>query len=182
VVSGNVETSSCITNALYGALGVMASSQGTMNNFTFGNDTYQYYETISGGSGAGPGFDGTDAVQTHMTNSRLTDPEVLEFRYPVRLDSFEIRLQSGGKGQWHGGNGTVRKVRFLEPMTAAILSNNRTLGPFGMAGGSSGATGRNTVVRSDGTLQEVPHVGSAQMQAGDVFVIETPGGGGYGAA
>ena len=180
VVSGNVETSSCITNALYGALGLMASSQGTMNNFTFGNQRYQYYETISGGSGAGDGFDGTDAVQTHMTNSRLTDPEVLEFRYPVRLDSFEIRKDSGGAGHWHGGNGTVRRVRFLEQMTASILSNNRSIGPFGMAGGGFGATGRNSVVRKDGSIEQVPHVGSAQMQPDDVFVIETPGGGGYG--
>ena len=179
VVSGNVETSSCITNALYGALSVMASAQGTMNNFTFGNERYQYYETISGGSGAGDGFDGVDVVQTHMTNSRLTDPEVLEFRFPVRLDSYEIRVGSGGRGRWHGGNGGVRKLRFLEAMTASILSNNRIVAPFGMAGGESGALGRNTVVRSDGSEETIPHVGSAEMQPGDVFVIETPGGGGY---
>jgi 5-oxoprolinase (ATP-hydrolysing) len=135
VVSGNVETSTCITNALYGALGVMAAAQGTMNNFTFGNARYQYYETISGGSGAGEGFDGTDVVQTNMTNSRLTDPEILEFRFPVRLESYAIRPGSGGAGRWHGGNGGVRKVRFLEPMTAAILSNNRVFAPFGMASG-----------------------------------------------
>ena len=182
VVSGNVETSSCITNALYGALGVMASAQGTMNNFTFGNARYQYYETISGGSGAGDGFDGVDVVQTHMTNSRLTDPEVLEFRFPVRLESYEIRAGSGGRGRWHGGNGGVRKVRFLEAMTASILSNNRIVPPFGMAGGEAGALGRNTVVRSQGHEEVIPHVGSAEMQPGDVFVIETPGGGGYGAA
>jgi len=180
VVSGNVETSSCVTNALYGALGLMASSQGTMNNFTFGNARYQYYETISGGSGAGPGFVGCDVVQTHMTNSRLTDPEVLEFRYPVRVDAFEIRPDSGGEGQWSGGNGAVRRIRFLEPMTASILSNNRTLGPFGMAGGESGAVGRNSVERANGAVEEVPHVGSTEMQMDDVFVIETPGGGGYG--
>ena len=185
VVSGNVETSSCITNALYGALGVMASAQGTMNNFTFGNASYQYYETISGGSGAGigsdgAGFDGVDVVQTHMTNSRLTDPEVLEFRFPVRLESYEIRAGSGGRGRWHGGNGGVRKVRFLEAMTAAILSNNRIVAPLGMAGGEAGALGRNTVVRGDGREETIPHVGSAEMQPGDVFVIETPGGGGYG--
>ncbi len=131
VVSGNVETSSCITNALYGALGVLASAPGTMNNFTFGNDRYQYYETISGGSGAGNGFDGTDVVQTHMTNSRLTDPEILEWRYPVRLESYEISAGSGGRGRWRGGNGGVRKIRFLEPMTASILSNNRIVPPFG---------------------------------------------------
>ena len=193
VVSGNVETSSCITNALYGALGVMASAQGTMNNFTFGNARYQYYETISGGSGAGingdgsgdgaadeDGFDGVDVVQTNMTNSRLTDPEVLEFRYPVRLDSYEIRAGSGGAGRWHGGNGGIRRVRFLEAMTAAMLSNSRVVAPFGMAGGSPGALGRNTVERAGGRIETIPHVGSAEMEPGDVFVIETPGGGGFG--
>ncbi|MET0264307.1 MAG: hydantoinase B/oxoprolinase family protein [Duganella sp.] len=180
VVSGNVETSTCITNALYGALGVMAAGQGTMNNFTFGNDKYQYYETISGGSGAGPGFDGTSVVQTNMTNSRLTDPEILEFRFPVRLDSYEIRAGSGGAGEWRGGDGGVRRVRFLEPMTAAILSNNRIHAPFGMAGGKPGALGRNLVRRADGTQEVLPHIGKTAMQSGDVFVIETPGGGGYG--
>ncbi|MFC0170385.1 hydantoinase B/oxoprolinase family protein [Pseudoduganella danionis] len=182
VVSGNVETSTCITNALYGALGVMAAAQGTMNNFTFGNARYQYYETISGGSGAGPGFDGTSVVQTNMTNSRLTDPEILEFRFPVRLESYTIRRGSGGAGRWHGGDGGVRKVRFLEAMTAAILSNNRVYAPFGMAGGSAGACGLNSVVRVDGTVEHLPHIGKADMRAGDMFVIETPGGGGYGAA
>ncbi|SDD51651.1 5-oxoprolinase (ATP-hydrolysing) [Massilia sp. PDC64] len=182
VVSGNVETSTCITNALYGALGVMAAAQGTMNNFTFGNDRYQYYETISGGSGAGPGFDGTDVVQTNMTNSRLTDPEILEFRFPVRLESYAVRAGSGGAGRWHGGNGGVRRIRFLEPMTAAILSNNRVHAPFGMAGGAPGARGRNLVVRADGRVEELGHIGKAEMAAGDVFVIETPGGGGYGEA
>ncbi|SNT23270.1 5-oxoprolinase (ATP-hydrolysing) [Noviherbaspirillum humi] len=181
VVSGNVETSTCITNALYGALGVMAAAQGTMNNFTFGNERHQYYETIAGGSGAGEGFDGTDVVQTNMTNSRLTDPEVLEFRFPVRLDSYEIRPGSGGKGRWHGGSGGVRKVRFLEAMTASILSNNRVHAPFGMAGGECGQRGRNFVIRSDGRVEALPHVGKTPMQPGDVFVIETPGGGGYGA-
>lgn len=180
VVSGNVETSSCITNALYGALGVLASAPGTMNNFTFGNDTYQYYETISGGSGAGQGFDGTDVVQTHMTNSRLTDPEVLEWRYPVRLDSYEILPGSGGKGRWHGGNGGVRKVRFLEPMSASILSNNRIVAPFGAAGGEPGRCGHNYVLRADGKREELSFVDSTEMQVGDVFVIETPGGGGFG--
>jgi 5-oxoprolinase (ATP-hydrolysing) len=180
VVSGNVETSTCITNALYGALGVMAAAQGTMNNFTFGNARYQYYETISGGSGAGEGFDGTDVVQTNMTNSRLTDPEILEFRFPVRLESYEIRHGSGGAGRWHGGNGGVRKVRFLEPMTAAILSNNRIHAPFGMAGGSPGALGKNRVERADGSALTLAHIGKVEMGAGDVFVIETPGGGGYG--
>jgi 5-oxoprolinase (ATP-hydrolysing) len=181
VVSGNVETSTCITNALYGALQVMAAAQGTMNNFTFGNARYQYYETISGGSGAGEGYDGTDVVQTNMTNSRLTDPEILEFRFPVRLESYAIRAGSGGAGRWHGGNGGVRKVRFLEPMTAAILSNNRIYAPFGMAGGLPGEKGRNLVVRADGRVEELGHIGKVDMQAGDMFVVETPGGGGYGA-
>jgi 5-oxoprolinase (ATP-hydrolysing) len=181
VVSGNVETSTCITNALYGALGVMAAAQGTMNNFTFGNERYQYYETISGGSGAGPGFDGTSVVQTNMTNSRLTDPEILEFRFPVRLESYEIREGSGGAGRWRGGNGGVRKIRFLEAMTAAILSNNRLHAPFGMAGGEPGQVGRNSVQRADGSVEPLGHIGKTDMAQGDVFIIETPGGGGYGA-
>ncbi len=181
VVAGNVETSSCITNALYGALGVMAASQCTMNNFTFGNARHQYYETISGGSGAGEGFNGTSAVQTHMTNSRLTDPEVLEFRFPVRLDSYEIRTASGGAGHWQGGDGGLRRVRFLEDMTASILSNGRRHGAFGMAGGAAGEVGRNRVLCADGTVDELGHIGQAQMHAGDVFEIQTPGGGGYGA-
>ncbi|MEO7152818.1 MAG: hydantoinase B/oxoprolinase family protein, partial [Burkholderiaceae bacterium] len=180
VVAGNVETSTCITNALYGALGAMAAGQCTMNNFTFGNARHQYYETISGGSGAGPGFDGTSVVQTHMTNSRLTDPEVLEFRFPVRLESYAIRAGSGGAGAWHGGDGGVRRVRFLEPMTASILSNGRVRGAFGMAGGADGAPGINRVERADGRIETLAHIGSAEMAAGDVFVIETPGGGGYG--
>jgi 5-oxoprolinase (ATP-hydrolysing) len=182
VVAGNVETSSCVTNALYGALGVMAASQCTMNNFTFGNNTYQYYETISGGSGAGSGFDGTSVVQTHMTNSRLTDPEILEFRYPVRLDSYEIRPDSGGAGRWRGGHGGVRRVRFLEPMTASILSNGRQHGAFGMAGGQPGCVGENSVERADGTVERLGHIGQTEMNPGDVFVIATPGGGGYGKA
>ncbi|HKO68393.1 MAG TPA: hydantoinase B/oxoprolinase family protein, partial [Burkholderiaceae bacterium] len=191
VVAGNVETSSCITDALYGALGVMAAAQGTMNNFTFGNDRYQYYETISGGSGAGvrdvdagaetlDGFDGTDVVQTHMTNSRLTDPEVLEFRYPVRLESYEIRAGSGGAGRWHGGNGGTRRVRFLEPMTASILANHRSIPPFGMAGGEPGEVGRNWIERTDGRIETMGHIGSAEMNVDDVIVIQTPGGGGFG--
>ncbi len=182
VVAGNVETSQCVTDALYGALGVLAASQGTMNNFTFGNDRYQYYETIAGGSGAGPGFDGTDVVQTHMTNSRLTDPEVLEWRFPVLLESFEIRRGSGGAGRHRGGHGAVRRVRFLEPMTAAILSNHRRVPPHGMAGGKPGTPGLNYVMRADGSRVELGPTDRIEMGAGDVFVVETPGGGGYGAA
>jgi 5-oxoprolinase (ATP-hydrolysing) len=180
VVAGNVETSTCVTNALYGALGVMAAGQCTMNNFTFGNARHQYYETISGGSGAGPGFHGTSVVQTHMTNSRLTDPEVLEFRFPVRLESYAIRHGSGGAGRWHGGDGGVRRVRFLEAMTASILSNGRTVPAFGMAGGQPGALGINRVERADGRAETLAHIGSVEMAPGDVFVIETPGGGGWG--
>jgi 5-oxoprolinase (ATP-hydrolysing) len=180
VVAGNVETSMCVTNALYGALGVMAASQCTMNNFTFGNQRHQYYETISGGSGAGDGFNGTSVVQTHMTNSRLTDPEVLEFRFPVRLESYAIRAGSGGTGRWRGGDGGVRRVRFLEAMTASILSNGRTVPAFGMAGGAPGALGINRVERADGRVETLAHIGQVEMAPGDVFVVETPGGGGYG--
>jgi 5-oxoprolinase (ATP-hydrolysing) len=192
VVAGNVETSSCITNALYGALQVMACSQPTMNNFTFGNERVQYYETISGGTGAGPlfnasgedsgGFDGTSVVQAHMTNSRLTDPEVLEFRFPVRLLSYSIRQNSGGAGRWRGGDGGVRRVEFLEPMTAAILSNGRRYPAFGMSGGASGAPGINRVVRKSGAVESLSHIGQVQVEAGDIFEIHTPGGGGYGQA
>ena len=192
VVAGNVETSSCITNALYGALQVMAGSQPTMNNFTFGNDRVQYYETISGGTGAGPvfndagevcgGFHGTSLVQVHMTNSRLTDPEVLEFRFPVRLLSYNIREGSGGVGRWSGGHGGVRRVEFLEPMTAAILSNGREHPAFGLEGGASGAPGINRVVRRTGEVDTLSHIGQVQVQVGDVFEIHTPGGGGYGQA
>jgi 5-oxoprolinase (ATP-hydrolysing) len=180
VVAGNVETSQAITDALYGALGVMAASQGTMNNFTFGNGRYQYYETICGGSGAGADFDGTDAVHTHMTNSRLTDPEVLEWRFPILLESFSIRPNSGGKGHHRGGNGVIRRLRFLEPMTAAILSSHRVVPPYGLDGGEAGALGRNYVERSDGTVEELGSTAVVEMNDGDVFVIETPGGGGFG--
>jgi 5-oxoprolinase (ATP-hydrolysing) len=180
VVAGNVETSQCVTNALFGALGVMAAGQNTMNNFTFGNARHQYYETISGGSGAGEGFDGSSVVQTHMTNSRLTDPEVLEWRFPVRLDSYAIRAGSGGAGRWHGGDGGVRRVRFLEDMQASILSNGRHHGAFGLAGGQPGAVGINRVERADGRIEMLDHIGSVQMHPGDVFVVETPGGGGWG--
>jgi len=181
VVAGNVETSQTITDALYGALGVLAASQGTMNNFTFGNDQYQYYETIAGGSGAGPDFDGASVVQTHMTNSRLTDPEVLEWRFPVRLEMFEIRGGSGGRGRHTGGNGATRRVRFLEPMTAAMLANHRSIAPFGVAGGQAGQRGRNWIERADGRIEHYGATFQVQMQPGDVFVIETPGGGGFGA-
>ena len=180
IVAGNVETSQAIVNALYGALGVMAASQGTMNNFTFGNEKYQYYETICGGSGAGATFSGTSAVQTQMTNSRLTDPEVLEWRFPVLLESFEIRPHSGGLGQFNGGDGVVRKIRFLEPMTANILSGNRVIPPFGLNGGRSGQVGHNYLIRQDGSLEELGAIASVSMEAGDTFVIETPGGGGFG--
>ena len=180
-VAGNVETSQCITDAIYGALGVMAASYGTMNNFTFGNERHQYYETISGGTGAGEGIDGTDTVQAHMTNSRLTDPEVLEWRFPVRIDGHEIRRGSGGAGRWRGGDGATRRVRFLEAMTAAILAGHRRVPPYGMAGGRPGALGRNWVERADGSSVELSYAEQAEMSPGDVFVIETPGGGGYGA-
>ncbi|MFE4105368.1 hydantoinase B/oxoprolinase family protein [Almyronema epifaneia] len=180
VVAGNVETSQAITDALYGALGKLAGSQGTMNNFTFGNDTYQYYETICGGSGAGPDFDGTDAVHTHMTNSRLTDPEVLEWRFPVRLEQFQIRSDSGGRGRYCGGNGIIRRIKFLQPMMAAILSSRRQVPPFGLAGGQAGKVGKNLVERSDGQTELFSNQATIAMQPGDVMVIETPGGGGYG--
>ncbi len=180
VVAGNVETSQVVTDALLGALGAMAASQGTMNNFTFGDQRRQYYETIAGGAGAGPGFAGASAVQTHMTNSRLTDPEVLETRFPILLEEFSIRRGSGGTGAWSGGDGTTRRVRFLEPLRANILSNHRRIAPFGLSGGGDGAVGSNRIERADGGTETLPAVASADMVPGDVFVIETPGGGGYG--
>ncbi len=182
VVAGNVETSMCVTNALYGALGVMAASQCTMNNFTFGDARHQYYETIAGGSGAGPGFDGASVVQTHMTNSRLTDPEILEARFPVQLISFEVRAGSGGAGRTRGGDGAIRRIRFLAPMTAAILSNGRRRGAFGIAGGEAGQPGANRVRRADGRVEPVDYIGEVAMAPGDEFEIATPGGGGYGSA
>jgi 5-oxoprolinase (ATP-hydrolysing) len=182
VVAGNVETSQVITDAMLAGLGVLAASQGTMNNFTFGNAQYQYYETICGGSGAGPDFDGIDAVQTHMTNSRLTDPEVLEWRFPVLVESFSIRPDSGGRGLHCGGNGAIRRIRFREPMTAAILSGRRVVAPYGIAGGGNGALGRSYVERADGSTEELPGTAEIEMRPGDVFTIETPGGGAYGAA
>ena len=180
VVAGNVETSQYIVDALFGALGTLAASQGTMNNFTFGNSDFQYYETICGGSGAGPGFAGTDAVHTHMTNSRITDPEILETRFPVLLEEFSIRQGSGGEGKFRGGNGVIRKIRFLKDMNAAILSSHRKLPPFGLKGGMPGECGKNTLIHRDGSIIEVGGQAEIKLKSGDVFVIETPGGGGYG--
>ena len=182
VVAGNVETSQCVVDTLYGALRVMAAAQGTMNNVTFGNDRYQYYETVCGGSGAGPDFDGASAVHTHMTNSRLTDPEVLELRFPVLLREFRVREGSGGGGARRGGDGAVRRIEFLEPMELALLSNRRLTAPFGLAGGEDGAPGRARVLRSGGEVTELSARDKTRMQPGDLFIIETPGGGGYGAA
>jgi 5-oxoprolinase (ATP-hydrolysing) len=182
VVAGNVETSQVVTDALFAATGRLAPSQGTMNNFTFGNARHQYYETIAGGSGAGPDFDGTSAVQTHMTNSRLTDPEILETRLPVRLDQFAIRRGSGGRGAHKGGDGVIRAVTFLEPMRANILADRRRVPPRGINGGADAQPGRNWVERTDGTVEMLSATASAEVDPGDRFVIETPGGGGYGAA
>ncbi|WP_330477202.1 hydantoinase B/oxoprolinase family protein [Streptomyces platensis] len=179
-VAGNVETSQAVTGALYAALGVQAEGSGTMNNLTFGNDRVQYYETVASGAGAGDGFDGADAVQTHMTNSRLTDPEVLEWRYPVRVDSFAIRSGSGGRGRWHGGCGVERRLRFLEPMTIAVLTNHRRVAPYGMAGGAPGALGANSIERADGAHEDLAGCDAADVGVDDVLVLRTPGGGGYG--
>ena len=182
VVAGNVETSQHVTDALLQAVGALAGSQGTMNNLTFGNEQYQYYETICGGSGAGNGFDGTDAVHTHMTNSRLTDPEILENRYPVRLESFSIRKDSAGKGAFRGGNGVIRRIHFLESMTASLLSSNRLRAPAGLNGGDPGKSGKNTLVKANGDEVMLSPTESIDLEAGDQLVIETPGGGGYGKA
>jgi N-methylhydantoinase B len=181
VVAGNVETSQAIVDALYGALGVMAASQGTMNNFTFGNDRYQYYETICGGSGAGNNFHGTDAIHTHMTNSLLTDPEILESRYPVLVESFSLRADSGGKGKYRGGNGVIRRLKFLEPMTANILASHRQIPPFGLDGGEPGKVGTTLIERQDGTREELASTATVTVEAGDIIAIATPGGGGFGA-
>jgi 5-oxoprolinase (ATP-hydrolysing) len=180
VVAGNVETSQVVTEAILAATGRLAPGQGTMNNFTFGDARRQYYETIAGGSGAGPDHDGTSAVQTHMTNSRLTDPEVLEMRFPVRIERFAIRPGSGGAGRHRGGDGVERRVTFLEPMRAMILANRRRIAPRGIAGGGDAAAGENRVERANGTVEQLGHVGSAEMRPGDTFVIRTPGGAGYG--
>ena len=182
VVAGNVETSQVVTDALYGATGRLAAAQGTMNNFTFGNATHQYYETICGGSGAGPGFDGTSAVHTHMTNSRLTDPEVLEWRFPVLVDAFFIRSGSGGAGRWRGGDGVVRRIQFRESMTASLLANRRRVAPFGLEGGGTGALGKARLVRANGQTLELGPTAEVEVGVGDIFVIETPGGGGFGVA
>jgi 5-oxoprolinase (ATP-hydrolysing) len=180
VVAGNVETSQAVTDTLFGALGVMAAAQGTMNNFTFGNERHQYYETICGGAGAGPTFDGASAVHTHMTNSRLTDPEILEWRYPVLVRRFAIREGSGGSGTHNGGDGVVREIEFREAMEAGILSTRRRVAPFGIKGGADAKPGRNAVKRKTGKVEELPGCAVAAVEPGDVFVIETPGGGGYG--
>jgi len=182
VVAGNTETSQAAVSALFGAVGVAACSQATMNNFIFGDATRQYYETICGGAGAGPGFDGCAAVHTHMTNTRMTDPEVLELRYPVRLEEFAIRRGSGGDGKWLGGDGARRRIRFFEPMTAVIVSSRRNVAPFGFDGGADGAVGRQWVERQDGGRDFLTGTDSTELMPGDVFVIETPGGGGYGLA
>ena len=180
VAGGNVETSQTIVNCLYGALGALGSAQGTMNNLTFGNARFQYYETICSGAPAGPGFDGVAAVQTHMTNSRLTDPEVLELRYPVLLERFEIARGSGGKGQWHAGDGTLRVIRFLEEMDCAILSGFRKVRPFGSKGGEPGQTGENWAKRNGGRLERLKGADQTVIAAGEAIVIKTPTGGGYG--
>ncbi len=181
VIAGNTEVSQAMCNCLYGALGAMAGSQATMNNFIWGNETHQNYETICGGTGAGPGFDGTSAVQTHMTNTRMTDPEILEQRFPVRVEEFSIRAGSGGKGIWTGGNGITRRLRFLEPMTATVLTGHRIVPPFGVNGGEPGECGRNAVHRVDGRRDRLKSNDEAQMAAGDIFEMDTPGGGGWGA-
>ena len=182
VVAGNVETSQVVTDALFAATGRLAPSQGTMNNFTFGNERHQYYETICGGSGAGPDHDGTSAVQTHMTNSRLTDPEIFETRLPVRLERFAIRHGSGGEGAYSGGDGVERSVTFLEPIRANILANRRKVAPKGICGGGDAKPGANWVDRADGTRESLGATGASDMQPGDRFTILTPGGGGFGAA
>jgi 5-oxoprolinase (ATP-hydrolysing) len=180
VVAGNVETSQAVTNCLFGALGAMAAAQGTMNNLNFGNATYQYYETICSGSPAGPGFPGTDAVQTHMTNTRLTDPEVLELRYPVLLEDFHIRRNSGGRGRWNAGDGVSRRIRFLEKMQCTILSGHRRVRPFGLAGGEPGQLGENLVRRNDGRLEKLQACAATIVDAGEAITINTPTAGGYG--
>jgi 5-oxoprolinase (ATP-hydrolysing) len=180
VVAGNVETSQAVTDALFAAFAGLAASAGTMSNLTFGNEKHQYYETIAGGSGAGPGFPGASAVQTHMTNSRLTDPEVLEIRFPVRVEEFRIREGSGGAGQWRGGDGTVRRLSFQEGMTVSILSNRRSTRPFGLQGGEAALAGDNRLIRKSGQIEPLGATASVEVAPGDCVEIETPGGGGWG--
>ena len=180
VIAGNTEVSQAITDALFGALGVLAASQGTMNNFLYGNASRQNYETICGGTGAGPDHPGTSAVHSHMTNTRMTDPEVLEWRFPVRIESFSIRRGSGGRGRFHGGDGAVRKIRFLEPMTATILSSRRETEPYGLAGGLPGKRGENSIRHPDGTTRLLQGNDMALLSPGDIVIIKTPGGGGFG--
>ncbi len=180
VVAGNVETSQAVTNCLFGALGAMAAAQGSMNNLNFGNAKYQYYETICSGSPAGPGFPGTDAVHTHMTNTRLTDPEVLEFRFPVLLEDFHIRKGSGGRGKWNAGDGIRRTIRFLEKMDCTILSGHRRIRPFGLAGGEAGQIGENWVRRNDGRMERLKGADATVLDAGEAVIIQSPTAGGYG--
>jgi 5-oxoprolinase (ATP-hydrolysing) len=180
VVAGNVETSQYIVDCLFGALSVMGAAQGTMNNVTWGNARYQYYETLCGGAGATANANGASAVHTHMTNSRLTDPEILETRFPVRLEEFSIRTHSGGQGRYQGGNGIVRKTRFLEPMTVSIVSGHRRIAPYGMAGGQAGLVGQNAVQRANGQYETLAGIAQVEMQADDILSITTPGGGGFG--
>jgi 5-oxoprolinase (ATP-hydrolysing) len=182
VVAGNVETSQAVTDTLFGALEALAAAQGTMNNLNFGNAQYQYYETICSGSPAGPGFPGTDAVHTHMTNTRLTDPEILEFRYPVLLEDFHIRAGSGGRGRWHAGNGVMRTIRFLERMECTILSGHRRVRPFGLNGGEAGQVGENSVRRQDGRVETLQGCDATVLEAGEAIIIRTPTAGGYGSA
>ena len=180
VISGNTEVSQAIADTMYGALGVIAGSQGTMNNFVYGNETYQNYETICGGTGAGDGFNGASAVHSHMTNTRMTDPEVLETRFPVRVEEFSVRHGSGGIGKFNGGDGIVRRLRFLEPMTVTVLTSHRIIPPHGAAGGGTGATGENSVERANGQTETLRGNDAIQVKTGDIFVLQSPGGGGYG--
>jgi 5-oxoprolinase (ATP-hydrolysing) len=182
VVAGNVETSQAVTNCLFGALEALSAAQGTMNNVNFGNDRHQYYETICSGAPAGEGFDGADAIHTHMTNSRLTDPEILEWRFPVVLEDFHVCPGSGGKGRWHAGDGTSRTIRFLERMDCALLTGHRRVPPFGLAGGEPGGTGRNSVRRLDGRIEPLEGCDQTELQSGEAITIVTPTGGGYGPA
>ncbi len=182
VVAGNVETSQIVTNCLFAALKAMGPSQGTMNNLTFGNAKYQYYETICSGSPAGPGFDGTSGVHVHMTNTRLTDPEILELRYPVLLEEFGIRRGSGGKGKWSAGDGTERRIRFLEKMDCAILSSSRNVRPYGLEGGEPGECGENWVRRNDGRMERLEGCDQTVLEPGEAVIVKTPTGGGFGHA